>query len=237
MRETTPNARTLESPSGGGEHTEEARLVEGLISQDREAVAEFLNRAHHSVFRLACRLAPDFDLARDWCHEVLLGILDDMGKGKFVLHRPGGFWAWFRKRAYYRLLNEYARHRRYRRREASEPVLTGGSRRETVDRYAGTDPGPEERAVGTLDLPGGEDPAAALERAEARATVEACLERLKSAHQRQALWLFLLEDMTYPSIAERMAAPLNTVKAWIRRGRFALRRCVVQALGLVLPGG
>jgi RNA polymerase sigma-70 factor (ECF subfamily) len=234
MRETTSNVRPANGPAGARGNTEEARLVEGLIARDREAIAEFLSRTHHTVFHLACRLAPDFDLARDWCHEVLLGILDDMGNGRFVLYRPGGFWAWFRKRAYYRLLNEYARHRRVRRREA--PVLGSADGSLRTDGYAGADPA-EAHAFGALDLAGGEDPAEALERTEARATVEACLARLKSENQRQALWLYLLEDMTYPSIAERMAAPLNTVKAWIRRGRLAVRRCLVQALGLVLPGG
>jgi RNA polymerase sigma-70 factor (ECF subfamily) len=192
-------------------------MVDGLLAGSSSAISDFLERTHHPVFCLACRLTLDPELRQDWTHEVLLGVLDDVKRGRFVWRRPGSFWAWFRKRAYYRLLDEYRRHRRRSRREIQ--------------------PGDDGENDGTWEFPGGEDPVAEIERAETLAAVEACLDKLPNADQQRALGLLLFNDLAYEAIAEIMAAPLNTVRAWIRRGRLALRKCVAGALGLATGGG
>lgn len=209
-------------PAGSGRPAPEASpldesaLAEGLTRGDRRAVSEFLDRTHHPVFCMACRLTREHDLRREWTHETLIGVLEDLRKGRFVYRRPGSFWAWFRKRAYFRLLDECRRHGRRLHREA---------------------PASESASGETLDLPGGEDPLEEMSRVETLAALERCLASLPNADQRRALDLLLFQGMAYQEIADSMAAPLNTVKAWIRRGRLAVRRCVAAALGWTEAGG
>jgi len=186
--------------------------VSGLSDGDPEAVSDFLTRTHHPVYCIACRLTRDPEHRRDWCHQVLLGILDDLKRGRFVYTRPGSFWAWFRKRAYYRLLDEYRRQRHL------------------SDREVGDSNDPTGRGIETLHP--GEDPSVELERAEVLTAIELCINKLPNPQQRQALGMLLFQQMDYQAIADRMSAPLNTVKAWIRRARLAVRKCLIQALAL-----
>ncbi len=186
---------------------DEQRLVQGLIVASPRETAEFLERTHHAVFAMAWRLSPDPDLRRDWTHTVLLQILEDLRQGRFVYRRAGSFWSWFRKRAYYRLLDAYRGNRLLRHREGGAPE--------------GEPP----------DLPGGVDPAEEMERAELRRALEDCLSRLSNLEQKRALWMLLFEDMAYLDISEALGAPLNTVRAWIRRGRLGVRKCLAERLG------
>jgi RNA polymerase sigma factor (sigma-70 family) len=164
------------------------------------------------VFCLAARLTVDRQRREDWTHSTLLGILDDLRCGRFAYRRPGSFWAWFRKRAYFRLLDEYRRERRHEAREV------------TVDPDAG---GPDLSEFG-----GGSDPGIEIERVELVAAVDACIERIPSPDQRRALILLLRQDLSYEDVAATLVAPLNTVRAWIRRGRILLRACLAERLGL-----
>lgn len=189
---------------------DEKRLVEALLESSPAAIGELLDRTHHPVFCMAYRLTPDPDLRRDWTHNALLGILGDLERGCFVYRRPGSFWAWFRKRVYYRLIDEYRRHRRVTSRETATE-LTG-------DESFASDPA--------------DDPAVRMQRVEFLSAVETCLEKLANDDQRRAVRLLVLEDLSYQDIAAAMAAPLNTVRAWIRRGRLGLRRCLAGTLGL-----
>ena len=190
----------------------ERELVEGLLSGQAEALSTFLQRTHHPVYCMACRLTNDRDQRHDWSQQVLLGVLGDVEHGRFTYTRPGSFWAWFRKRAYYRLLDEYRRSRLRREREG------GGASGEQPPDLEG--------------FSAGGDPLDELERCEILAALEACMGKLPSVHQRSALEMLLFRQMDYLSIAEDLGAPLNTVKAWIRRGRLAVRKCLVRALGL-----
>jgi RNA polymerase sigma-70 factor (ECF subfamily) len=193
---------------------DERRLAEGLARGDAGAAGVFLDRSHRPVYGLACRLTRDPDLRRDWTHATLLGVIEDVRRGRFVWRRPGSFWAWFRTRAWYRLLDEWRRSRRDALREI------GG-----------------DEGSGAIELAefGAADPADEMERVELRNAVERCLEALTSDDHRRALALLLLDDLTYQDVAGATGAPLNTVRAWIRRGRIALRRCLAERWGLVLP--
>jgi RNA polymerase sigma-70 factor, ECF subfamily len=194
---------------------DERRLVDGLLAGSQDAISEFIDRTHFPVFCMACRLSGDTEQRRDWTHTVLLAILDDLAGGRFLYRRPGSFWAWFRKRAYYRLLDEYRSQRRLSTRESSTDAA--GLPRD-LEAFAG-----------------GENPEEELERVELQRAIEDCLERLPSADQRRSLDLLLLQEMSYQDIAEALAAPLNTVRAWIRRGRLALRKCLAARLGRAVP--
>jgi len=135
-----------------------------------------------------------------------------MAGGDFVYRRPGCFWAWFRKRAYYLMLNHLNRHRARLRRQGGEDELPAALERLSAER--------------------GTTPAVELERAELRRQIEACLERLGSREQRRALLMLLDQELSYEEIAQAMTAALNTVRSWIRRARIALRLCLAQRFGL-----
>ncbi len=199
---------------------DEPPLVAGLVAGDAATVRAFLENTHGPVYRMAGRLTRDPDTRRDWSHATLLGILEDVRAGRFVYRRPGSFWAWFRKRAYFRLLDEYRR------------VVRRAARERPVERSA--DDEGARPATEPAD-PFAADPAAELERVELRAAIERCLEGIAHADQRRATAL-VLEELAYEEIAAALGAPLNTVRTWIRRGRIALRRCLMERWEIPAPG-
>ena len=61
-------------------------------------------------------------------------------------------------------------------------------------------------------------------KAEAGA-LKRCLGRLDD-QQRRCVTLAFVDGFSHVEIAERLAAPLGTVKSWVRRGLLALRSCL-----------
>lgn len=57
------------------------------------------------------------------------------------------------------------------------------------------------------------------------AKLEGCLARLP-APQRHAVLLAFYDGLTHAELAQRLAAPLGTVKSWVRRGIEALKTCL-----------
>ena len=69
-----------------------------------------------------------------------------------------------------------------------------------------------------------------IERIGAAAEVEAlqrCL-KLLDGEQRRCIVLAFVDGFSHTEIAERIYAPLGSVKSWIRRGLLSLRRCLEQ---------
>ena len=60
--------------------------------------------------------------------------------------------------------------------------------------------------------------------AEAR-DVRICLSRLND-NSRRAIALAFYEGLTHEELAERLGAPLGTVKSWVRRGLQSLKECL-----------
>lgn len=209
----TPGDRANVALRGGIPMSEERRLVEALRSGDAAVLDDFLRHTHHAVFALACRLTFDPEQRRDWAHTVLLGMVDDVRNGRFVFRHAGGFWSWFRKRAYFRLMDEC-------RRTAREQ-----SRMQSADDPARA---PDLAAYGAT-----EDATREFERVALRADVETCLERLPNPDHRRALRLLLEDEAAYAEIAQALATPINTVRVWILRGRQGLRRCLAERWGLL----
>lgn len=181
----------------------EQSLVAGLARGDNNAVREFMIRTHRPVYCMTARLTHDPDLRHDWTHEVLLRIVDELGRGRFVYRWPGCFWSWFQKRSYFLLINLFRRQQRYDGRWTS-----GDEGEDIIDR---------------MGLPNTTDPSRMIENLEARTIVEQCLEKLDREDHRTALHLLLFEDLSYQEIADHLGAPLNTVRSWIRRARTAMR--------------
>ncbi len=196
---------------------DERALLEGLVRQDRDAREAFLRATHRPVFYLACRLTRDPDLRQDWAHSALLGVLADLEQGRFVFRHAGGFWSWFRKRVYFRLLDERRRHLQQAAREVS------------VD--ARDDDAPDLHEFGVE-----QDPAEELQRVELAAAVEDCLSRIAAEQPRRALGLMLGQELDHAGIAAALGAPANSVRVWVMRGRVALRRCLAARWGIAGPG-
>ena len=194
---------------------DEAQLVAGLIANDRVWVERFIRGAHRAVFALAARLTRDPDSREEWTHLTLLGVLADVREGRFVLRHPGGFWSWFRKRAYFSTLDHCRRARRLGERKLQDADLS---------------------ALPDLSAYGTGDPAREFERVELRADIERCLAGIANLDHRRSLHLLVLEDQPYDEVAAALKAPLNTVKTWIRRGRVALRECLSRRWGLEAAG-
>lgn len=201
--ESTPKTR----PDGWNE----PRLVAGLAAGDSPAGAAFVAQAHDAVYAFACRVTTDHHHRQDWTHDVLLRVMDDVRTGAFVYGRPGSFWAWFRKRAWFLVLEA---NRRERVRAGRETLARDGELPEQPD-------------------PG--DPQRDLDASETMAALSACLEALANQDHARALYLRTVEDQPYEVIADSLGTPLNTVRAWIRRGRVPLRRCLARRLGWPLP--
>lgn len=189
---------------------DERELVEGLRAQDPAARAEFFLRAHHATYAYAGRLTQDPDLRRDWTHDALLRLVSDVAGDRFVYRGPGSFWGWFRVRVPYLLLDSLRARRRLEARE---------------------DQGRGEEGEAP-DPAGPDDPSLDLERLEILHAIRTCLHSLSHPDQRRALDLLLYDDLTYEQIAEALRRPLNTVRTDIRRGRLALRECLVRRLEL-----
>jgi len=201
-----------QTPGSHDDDLTEAELVSGLAAHDSVVTAAFLRRAHGPVFTLTARLTHDPDLRHDWTQDILLQVIAELGRGRFVYRWPGCFWSWFQKRSYFLLLNFYQEHRR-----RNDRWTAGEIGEELVARF-----------------PGGQEPNGLemLEDSEARRTVEQCLEKLPSEDQRRALSQVLFDDLSYQEVADHSNAALNTVRSWIRRGRLSVRKCVAAAYGL-----
>jgi RNA polymerase sigma-70 factor, ECF subfamily len=70
-----------------------------------------------------------------------------------------------------------------------------------------------------------DDSAHPLERRFDAARIGACLPRLSPPH-RQSLALAYYHGLTHSQVAERLGAPIGSVKSWIRRGLDQLRQCI-----------
>ncbi|SOZ13935.1 RNA polymerase sigma factor, sigma-24 [Cupriavidus taiwanensis] len=71
-------------------------------------------------------------------------------------------------------------------------------------------------------------PAELAEASQQARALNRCLQRLEQS-QRQAIMLAYLQDLSHAELAERLRAPLGTVKSWIRRGLERLRSCMESA--------
>jgi len=57
------------------------------------------------------------------------------------------------------------------------------------------------------------------------AALRRCLTLLED-EQRRCILLAFVDGLSHSQIAERIKAPLGSVKSWIRRGLHSLRRCL-----------
>lgn len=80
-------------------------------------------------------------------------------------------------------------------------------------------------ALQTEDAPAAPDMAEAFALRADLGRLDDCLARLDTPKRNCVLYAYL-DGCTHPEIAERLGAPLGSVKAWIRRGLASLRECL-----------
>ena len=106
-----------------------------------------------------------------------------------------------------------------------EAWLVGLLRYRTIDlirRYGRERPG--------LDAPDEEvdpepDPLARLVSTDEGSALHRCLQALEERYRRVVVLSFM-DGLSHTELAERLTAPLGTVKSWIRRGLLTLRECL-----------
>jgi RNA polymerase sigma-70 factor, ECF subfamily len=176
--------------------TDEDRILLRLIAAgDEAAFAQYYDRIGDALYGLACRLLGDTKEAEDLMQDVFVQI---WRKAAQYDSGKGSPFAWsvtiLRTRAIDRL------RRRYRKDALILRVNPGKEAEEALDERSAQEPWLRERRL-----------------------------RLRSAllalpdEQREAIELAFFDDLSHQAIAERLAQPLGTIKARIRRGLLRLR--------------
>ena len=181
--------------------TESEPLV-GLLAAtargNRDAFSQLYRETSPKFFAIALNMVRRRDLAEEILQEAYLAIWR-----RASLYSParGGPSAWMASIVRYRAIDRL----RAQKRTASEVSAPEGD----VDAVA-------DRSV--LDIPVDFSDAISL---------QGCLSGL-AEKQRNAILLVYYYGLTHEELAERLKAPLGTVKTWVRRGLLQLKDCMAQ---------
>ena len=163
---------------------------------DRAALAALYDRHSETVFGLARAILRDHEQASDLTQEIFVDLVTD---DRFDPDR-GALIAYMIARTRSRALDRVRSRGRHARLldENAElvPVPTESAR-------------PDDRLLGT----------------ERQHRVHEALGTL-SKREREVVEYSYFHGMTQPEIAERLEAPLGSVKSWARRGLLSLRKCL-----------
>lgn len=100
------------------------------------------------------------------------------------------------------------------------------ARNRAIDRLRARGPMAYAEPVEDLEIDDGSIPAdALLMTAEASGALTRCMSELDERTEKVIRTAFF-EGVTYEALAQRMNAPLGTVKSWIRRGLLKLKGCL-----------
>ncbi len=83
----------------------------------------------------------------------------------------------------------------------------------------------DEATLEAIDLQHAQQGGASMAPGAEMGTLDNCLGQLDAA-KRSSIVLAYVDGCTHAEIAQRLATPLGTVKAWIRRGLQSLRECM-----------
>lgn len=174
----------------------DARLVQRMARGDKHAFAELYDRFSGPLYATAMRVLRDSTEAQDIVHDAFLTIWEKAST--FDLSRGSAFsWA-----------VTLVRNR------AIDRVRSRQRRAELLAASAPSDLGYTESTTGGADT----SAASSDDARQVRAAVAAL-----PAEQQRALELAFFGGLTQEQIAEKLQAPLGTVKARIRRGLLKLR--------------
>lgn len=178
-------------------------LFTRIARQEREALAAFYDRYSRPLYATALKILRDPTEAEDVVHDVFISIWEKAGDFDRARGTPV---AW---------IMTLVRNR------AIDRIRTRRRRGEIIEQASDSDL-PQAQAGDQVDAA---DQAAWQDQA---AQVREALTTLP-ADQREALQLAFFGGLTQVEIADRLQAPLGTIKARIRRGLLRLRELVAPA--------
>lgn len=172
-----------------------AALLAATAHGDREAFGHLYRQASPILLGIARRVLFRHDLAEEAVHDGFVRIWTNAARYESHLSAP---MTWMASIVRHRALDILRRTHREDPLEDESGIL---------DLLESAEPEPGETAM----------------RAEQVALLHAGLARL-DLQQRRAVTLAYFEGLSHPELAERLNAPLGTVKTWVRRGLIALRK-------------
>ncbi|RAS10167.1 sigma-70 family RNA polymerase sigma factor [Cupriavidus alkaliphilus] len=175
-------------------------LLQAVAVGERQALRALYDLTATKLFGLALRITGRRDWAEDVVQESFVSIWHHAGDYRPQLAAP---MTWMTAIVRNRALDCL------RRAAAARVPQTAELEQDLAEWLADDAAGPAELAEASQQ-------ARALNR---------CLQRLEQS-QRQAIVLAYLQDLSHAELAERLRAPLGTVKSWIRRGLERLRSCM-----------
>ncbi|SOY49496.1 sigma-70 family RNA polymerase sigma factor [Cupriavidus taiwanensis] len=175
-------------------------LLQAVAVGERQALRALYDLTATKLFGLALRITGRRDWAEDVVQESFVSIWHHAGDYRPQLAAP---MTWMTAIVRNRALDCL-------RRAAAARVPQTAELDEDLGEWLADD------AAGPAELAEASQQARALNR---------CLQRLEQP-QRQAIMLAYLQDLSHAELAERLRAPLGTVKSWIRRGLERLRSCM-----------
>ncbi len=175
-------------------------LLQAVAVGERQALRALYDLTATKLFGLALRITGRRDWAEDVVQESFVSIWHHAGDYRPQLAAP---MTWMTAIVRNRALDCL-------RRAAAARVPQTAELDEDLGEWLADD------AAGPAELAEASQQARALNR---------CLQRLEQP-QRQAIMLAYLQDLSHAELAERLRAPLGTVKSRIRRGLERLRSCM-----------
>ena len=177
-----------------------ARLLTATAAGDQRAFQQLYQNSSSHLFGLLLRMLKRRDWAEDALQDCFVKIWQ---KAETYDAQKGAPLTWLMTVARYRALDLL----RVKRPEVEMPE-EGEEPPFSMEDHAQS---PEEGAV----------------ESEGIGRLEGCMKGLQQ-EQRQSVMLAYYEGYTHQELAERLNAPLGTVKSWVRRGLSKLRECLEQ---------
>ena len=175
-------------------------LLSATAAGDQRAFRELYESSSSHLFGLLLRMLK----RRDWAEEALQDcFLKVWQKAETYAPEKGAPMTWLMTVARYRALDLL----RMKRPEVEMPE----EGEEQPFSFQDETQSPEDRAV----------------EGEGMGRLENCMQGLQE-EQRHSVLLAYYEGYTHQELAERLQAPLGTVKSWVRRGLARLRECLEQ---------
>lgn len=177
------------------------RALAGIAAQDRAALRELFELTHRPLLAVAQRLLGEAAAAEDVLQEVYVSVWKRAAQLPELRQHP---LAWLTATVRNRCIDVL----RSRRPEVSLHWHDADGEEHTYDVA-------DESAT----------PPAQMQSVQADHQLIDCLQRL-DPEPRQAVLLAYYEGLSHADLAARMAKPLGTVKAWVRRSLDRLRLCM-----------
>lgn len=181
-----------------------ALLLSRVALQDRAAFAHLYRLTSHHLLGVAWRITLRREQAEEVLQDAFISVWQHAGGYQRAIASP---MTW--------LINIV-------RNRAIDGLRAGREENARTQPLAGED--------GEIDLPAdpGAEPPQLLAASITRLGLDRCMASL-TAPQRQAVALAYYRGLAHGEIAETLAAPLGTVKAWVRRGLDRLKSCLGDA--------